>query len=203
MRKKIYDEAVKRIDGIREVTSRGSTKLNDLNQFMALNKRKGTGGLESLLPNMPQLHGTDYNNMVAMQRRLGPAERIQGSGASSDRDVSLFMGGLPSVEQGGNTNKAITQDFQRQYDYALNKQTFLTDYLQKNGHLNGADEQWTSMNQPKDNGQNNIMPPDEKMPTGQKFDAMPRPDRYKGKTMRDDSTGKRYQSNGLQWKEVR
>ena len=58
---------------------------------------------------------------------------------------------------------------------------------------------------PKDSS---ILPRDAKMPsapmpTGQKFDAMPRPDRYKGKTMRDDSTGKRYQSNGLQWKEVR
>lgn len=35
------------------------------------------------------------------------------------------------------------------------------------------------------------------------FDAMPKPNQYKGKIIRDNVTGKRYQSNGLQWKEVK
>lgn len=35
------------------------------------------------------------------------------------------------------------------------------------------------------------------------FDSMPKPSQYKGKIIRDDVTGKRYQSNGLQWKEVK
>jgi hypothetical protein len=143
MRMKIYTDASKRIDGLREVTSKGKTILNDLDRFGELNRNTATGGLlGNLFQDTPYLHSDDFNEMRAIQSRLGPSQRVQGSGASSDRDVSLFMSGLPNVGQDGNVNKAIREQYQRQYDYALKKQTFLQDYLQKYGHLNGADEQW-------------------------------------------------------------
>jgi hypothetical protein len=145
MRMNIYKDASKRVDGLREVTAKGKTILNDLDRFGQLNRQTSTGGiLGNLFQDTPYLHSDDFNEMRAIQSRLGPSQRIQGSGASSDRDVSLFMSGLPNVGQGGNTNKNIREQYQRQYDYALKKQTFLQDYLQKNGHLNGADEAWES-----------------------------------------------------------
>lgn len=35
------------------------------------------------------------------------------------------------------------------------------------------------------------------------FDTMPKPNQYRGKIIRDDTTGKRYKSDGMQWKEVK
>ena len=142
MKKKLFEEGQKRIDALREVTAKGASTLSDLNQFGAYNRQTSTGGIPSMFADTPWLHSDDFNNMRSIQSRLGPAQRIQGSGSSSDRDVQLFMAGLPNTGNAGDVNKRIRADYQRQYDYALAKQTFLQNYLQNNGHLNGADQSW-------------------------------------------------------------
>jgi hypothetical protein len=64
-------------------------------------------------------------------------------------------------------------------------------------------EKYKSLNQDTLNG-SNIMPTNEVMPKAAKmFDELPKPNQFKGKIIRDDVTGKRFQSNGLQWKEVK
>jgi hypothetical protein len=52
---------------------------------------------------------------------------------------------------------------------------------------------------------NAILSMGSKMPekTSQVFNDLPKPNQFKGKIIRDDVTGKRFQSNGLQWKEVK
>jgi hypothetical protein len=52
---------------------------------------------------------------------------------------------------------------------------------------------------------NAILSRGSKMPekTSQVFNDLPKPNQFKGKIIRDDVTGKRFQSNGLQWKEVK
>ena len=143
MRNEQYKAGQKRIDSLRELTAKGEQVMSDLNHFGALNRQTSTGsGWESIMPNTPQLHGGDINEMASIQSRLGPAQRIQGSGSSSDRDVSLFMRGLPSTTNPGPTNAAIRADYERQYNNALLKQTYLERYLNSYGHLNGADENW-------------------------------------------------------------
>ena len=150
MKKKIYDESVKRLDALREVTAKGSSVLNDLNQFGELNRKTSTGSMwDSMTSNVPSIHSDDFNTMNAIQSRLGPAQRIQGSGSSSDRDVKLFMAGLPSTNNRGNTNRDIREQYQKDYNYALEKQTFLENYLNQHGHLNGADQQWQASRQVK------------------------------------------------------
>lgn len=143
MRQKVYEDAQKRIDKLREVTAKGETVLSELDQFGNLNRKTSTGGAwEKYGPSWGALHSNDITEMNSIQSRLGPQQRIQGSGSSSDRDVSLFMRGLPSIENKGQVNKGIRQDYERQYKNALVKQTFLENYLNKNGHLMGADETW-------------------------------------------------------------
>ena len=81
-----------------------------------LNRATGTGSLyDAIFTETPQLHGAAHNEMTAIQSRLGPSQRIQGSGSSSDRDVSLFMRGLPNTNNPGPVNKAIREDYERQY----------------------------------------------------------------------------------------
>ena len=143
MRNEQYKAGQKRIDSLRELTAKGEGVLSELNNFGRLNRQTETGsGWESFMPNTPQLHGSDINEMNAIQSRLGPAQRIQGSGSSSDRDVQLFMGGLPSINKPGPANAAIRADYDRQYKNSLLKQTYLEKYLNTYGHLNGADENW-------------------------------------------------------------
>jgi hypothetical protein len=144
MRQQVYKESQKRIDALRDITAKGENVLSDLERFGQLNRDTSTGGgWETLAPQWGFLHGNDINEMNSIQSRLGPAQRIQGSGSSSDRDVSLFMRGLPNTSNPGNVNKAIREDYQRQYNNAQLKQTFLENYLGQYGHLQGADEAWT------------------------------------------------------------
>ena len=153
MKMKIYNEAVKRIDSVRAVTDKGRGVLDGLNQFVDLNKKSRTGGLwEAVAPGAPIFHGEDENAMKAITNRIAPSMRVEGSGTTSDRDIALMLSGLPSIEQRGSVNQQIRDQYQTSYDKALRKQTFLSDYLNKNGHLNGADEAWSQMNdtaQPK------------------------------------------------------
>jgi hypothetical protein len=143
MRQKVYDQSQKRIQSIRDAAYQAENVLTDLNRFGELNRATGTGSLyDAILTETPQLHGAAHNEMTAIQSRLGPAQRIQGSGSSSDRDVKLFMTGLPSVNQKGDVNKNIRVDFEKKYNYAVGKATFLEDYLNQYGHLNGADREW-------------------------------------------------------------
>lgn len=138
-----YKEAQKRIKELDDQISPAASTLSDLNTFGRYNRNTSTGGiLSAVLPNSGWMRSDDINAMNSITSRLAPSARPAGSGSSSDRDVSLFLQSLPSVEQGGNANKQIRQNFQKSYDYALAKKTAMQDYLTKNGHLIGFDSQW-------------------------------------------------------------
>ena len=141
------EAARRRLEKIDEVLTKGQTVLTDLNRFGEINRRETTGGLvEQFTPEWSVLHGSDINEMRSIQKSLGPRQRVEGSGSSSDRDISLYLSSLPSVENKGNTNKNIRAAYQKQYDYALAKKTFLEEYLSANGHLRGADVAWDKNN---------------------------------------------------------
>ena len=84
--------------------------------------------------------------MSSIQSRLAPAQRVEGSGASSDRDVSMFLRGLPSIENYGNTNKGIREDFERKYNLAIEKANAMKSYLDAKGNLADFDSQWAQRN---------------------------------------------------------
>lgn len=144
---KLYQEGRKRLAELHGQIAQSQQTLDDLNEFGELNRRSRTGGfIDNILPGTPMLHGEDENRMQAIQSRLGPAQRPVGSGASSDTDVKLFLGGIPSITQKGNVNKGIREDFQRKFDYAVQKRNAMQQYLNKHGNLNGFDEQWEQRN---------------------------------------------------------
>jgi hypothetical protein len=141
------EAARRRIDAINEVLTKGQDVLSQLNRFGEINRREYTGGLtEALTPEWSILHGSDINEMRKIQQYLGPKQRTEGSGSSSDRDVSLYLNALPSADNTGSTNKNIRANYQKQYDYSLAKKSFLEEYLSANGHLRGADSAWDKNN---------------------------------------------------------
>ena len=160
MKQKVYEDSQRRINALRDVINKGEPILNDLNRFGQLNRESSTGSLWQNLTNSPLFHNAQTNEMNKIQARIAPSQRIQGSGSSSDIDVALMMKGLPSTSDTGNVNKAVREDYQRQYNYALAKSTFLEDYLNKHGHLNGADKAWmTEKNKYLDLKNNNALKP--------------------------------------------
>lgn len=138
------EQAQKRIDGIRQMTTKGEDILTELDRFGQLNRTVSTGSAwENLTPSWKLLHGAEINEMRKIQEKLGPMQRTAGSGSSSDRDVQLYLNSLPSVEDKGNVNKNIREGYKKQYEYATGKATFLENYLSEYGHLRGADTAWS------------------------------------------------------------
>ena len=157
---KLYEEGRKRIADLNSEISKSGPVMDDLNKFGQLNRQSRTGGVwENVLPNWRLLHGDDENQMNAIQSRLGPAQRPEGSGASSDTDVRLFMGGLPSITQKGPVNKSIREDFERKYKYAVEKRNAMQQYLNKYGNLNGFDDSWKPKENKKPAGKSKMTSP--------------------------------------------
>lgn len=143
---KIYQEGRKRLADLDIEISRAEPTVNALERFGQLNRQSKTGGVwESFLPSVPFLHGQDENEMFSIQAGLGPSQRIEGSGTSTDRDVNLFLAGLPRVENKGPVNKNIRTNFKNKYDYAVKKRSAMQVHLDKYGHLNGFDSEWAGL----------------------------------------------------------
>lgn len=143
LRMKQYANGEKRIAELSGEISTAAPTMSDLNRFIELNKKTATGsGMETMLPDWKMLHGNDINEMRKIQQRLAPNQRGAGSGSSSDTDVRMYLNSLPSADDKGGVNKSIVDDFSRRYNYGVAKKQFLENYLQNNGHLNGADNQW-------------------------------------------------------------
>jgi hypothetical protein len=141
---KLYQEGRKRLAELDAEVSKGSGMMADLDRFGYLNRRSATGGVwENVLPSVNFLHGADENEMNAIQSRLGPGQRIEGSGASSDRDVSLFMSGIPNIQQTGPVNAAIRRQFEKKYKEAIDKRNAMRQHLNQHGNLNDFDAAWT------------------------------------------------------------
>jgi hypothetical protein len=140
-----YKQDRKRIDDLSAAIDSAAPTLNDLERFGHLNREASTGGFwNNVLPNVSLLHGSEHDEMRSIQNRLGPSQRVPGSGASSDRDVSLFLSGVPSTTQEGPVNKNIRQNFINNYNYAVEKKNAMEAYLRQNGSLMGFDETWAS-----------------------------------------------------------
>lgn len=139
----MYEEGRKRLTDLQlNIANAGST-LGDLNEFGRLNRDNSTGSLwQQLTPDKAVFRSGPSMEMAAIQSRLAPAQREEGSGASSDRDVSMFLRGLPSLENKGPTNRGIREDFERKYNSAIEKSAAMEAYLQQNGNLIGFDGVW-------------------------------------------------------------
>ena len=96
---------------------------------------------------MPEsLRGADEKVMQSITSDLAPKKRIAGSGTTSDKDISLYLQSLPSIEKGGDVNQQIREGYRKQYEKANAKLQFMQNYFDQYGHLNGADAIWQQQN---------------------------------------------------------
>ena len=138
-----YDEGRKRLAGLDSTISSGQQTMSDLNEFMRLNRESSTGSVwQQITPDKQMFRNRQSMEMAAIQSRLGPSQRVVGSGSSSDRDVSLFLRGIPSTENYGSVNQGIHEDYDRKYKYAVEKRAAMQGHLDKFGNLGGFDTAW-------------------------------------------------------------
>lgn len=118
-------------------------------QFVELNRKQGSGQIWAI-PGAPQVMGVfdpEISRMNALTARMAPQQRVEGSGTTSDRDLSLYLQAVPSMSKPGDANSAIAmqarKDAQRRIEYAQ----FLDRYARENGSLLGSDEAWRKTGQ--------------------------------------------------------
>ena len=149
IKKDMYEEGRKRLAALQSNIADSSSTMDDLNEFGRLNRENSTGSIwQQLTPDKSIFRSGPSMEMAAIQSRLAPAQRQVGSGASSDRDVSLYLRGLPSLENEGPTNKGIRDDYERKYKTAIEKATAMQRYLDANGNLTDFDSLWAQRNNP-------------------------------------------------------
>lgn len=140
---RMYNEGQKRLAELQaQIASAGST-MSDLERFGELNRRSSTGSWwQQLTPDKPMFRSDDSMQMAAIAARLAPNQRPSGAGATSDRDIALYLKGLPSIENEGPVNKGIREDFRKNYEGAIEKATAMKAHLEKYGNLSDFDSLW-------------------------------------------------------------
>lgn len=151
------EAAQKKLEASYEVLNKGAQNLSLLNKFVDLNTKSRTGAIHeglmsSLFPD--SFRGDDEKVMQSITAEIAPNKRVEGSGTTSDKDISLYLQSLPNISQGGEANRKIRDTYQQQYDRAKAKVDFLQKWYDQNGNLNGAESVWSSKNPPTQAGGN-------------------------------------------------
>ena len=118
----------------------------DLERYRALNRENPTGALGQIIGqslDQPQYAAdVGIDEMLSLEQKLAPRQRVQGSGTTSDRDIMLFRGALPSIRRVGNSNANIIRGLLREADEAQAYAEFLDWYWPQAGTTSGAQEAW-------------------------------------------------------------
>lgn len=112
------------------------------NIFSDLNEKSGTGFINKI-PFVSEVRGAIDPNiaqMDALTSRMAPAQRVPGSGTTSDRDLALYLKAVPNIDRPGPANAAIAKDMSATAVRRTARAAFLDRYAQTHGTLMGADK---------------------------------------------------------------
>jgi hypothetical protein len=134
--------ARKKIDANAAVVTQGEALQRSFDEFSDLNRKNATGEFYSdFLPQF--LQGAPEQRMTSIVSKLAPGMRIEGSGTTSDRDISMYIKSLPNVGSKGSVNQATIDSFNKDLARSKAKLQFLNEYYNTYGHLDGADTVWS------------------------------------------------------------
>lgn len=149
--RKLATREMMALDDARAAARQADEAARTAEQFVEINRRQNTGGLWGL-PMVGKVVGAfdpEVNQLNALAARMAPQQRVPGSGATSDRDLSLYLQAVPGIEKPGPANSAIARqaraDAERRGQYAQ----FLDRYVQQTGTLIGAEEAWANQQRQK------------------------------------------------------
>lgn len=148
------DYARKKLDANASVVQQGRDILNKMEEFGGLNRQTDTGEWYTSFQPFDFMKGSDEQRMEAITSKIAPGMRIEGSGTTSDRDISMYIKSVPNIKTKGEVNRATREEFQRDFERSQAKLQFLNNYYNTYGHLDGADAIWS-----KDYAKNYATPP--------------------------------------------
>lgn len=132
---------------MREAANRTQNFSNMAQQFMALNRQTGTGpgrvfGLGELLPSKTS---ANLQAMQSIASRAAPSMRVPGSGATSDKDMALYLASFPKITNWGGSNQQIARELAKDAERSAARAAYNEKWVQTTGSLDGADaafERW-------------------------------------------------------------
>lgn len=135
----------KAIGAARESAQAAAASANDAEEFLKLNREAGTGqgwGIP-FASEFRAAFDPKFAGMQSITNRMAPQQRVAGSGASSDKDVSMFRRAVPNPDYTGPTNTMIAKRLQSDAKRAAGYSAFMERWAQERGNLLGAQEAWT------------------------------------------------------------
>lgn len=127
----------------REMADQAASMLPDLQRFQELNRVQETGSIPQRLGGwfgIPQLFpDTEEDEMRAITDRLAPRMRQPGSGASSDRDVRMFVSALPNLTRGGRANDQVIASLRQNAGLQQQYAAYVDRFAQEHGGTSGMD----------------------------------------------------------------
>ena len=149
---KVGSQDAASISDMRAAAARSQNFATMADQFMGLNQQTGTGparsfGLGEILPSKTS---ANLQAMKAIASRAAPSMRVPGSGATSDKDMALYMASFPKVTNWGGSNAEVTRGLKEDAAKTAARAAWAEKWAQTSGTLTGADpafETWWSSRQ--------------------------------------------------------
>lgn len=131
------------ISGVGEGVRTLRTMLPDLERMVSASEQFGTGATGNMklwagqwadALGVDGVENLGEGELIrAIQNRLAPQMRATGSGASSDRDVQMFLTSLPNLMQTPGGNRLIAQNFRRILERKQAEERIMRQHYRENG----------------------------------------------------------------------
>lgn len=141
----------KALQSLRDDASTGLSTAQAAERFIGLNEDTGTGGLRAM-PLAPWGNTTwgdvvksgdpNWGEMKSISASVAPSMRPPGSGATSDKDMAIYMSSFPSVKTLGPANQKIAKRLQDESDQKAARSAFMDEWFARRGNLLGAEQQF-------------------------------------------------------------
>lgn len=131
-----------------ESAASGQRELAQVGNFQELNRTHSSGGLYGLpwlgerLVAVQAPFDPALAQMQAITAQMTPAQRVPGSGSTSDFEQRLFGQAVPSVRQPRAANDAMINNARDEVMRRQARSAFFDQYAQQNGNLIGAEAQF-------------------------------------------------------------
>jgi hypothetical protein len=139
-KRNLYQQADKKLNEMDEASSTARNMARDMQRFLQLQQQVNMQG--PVAGRVPAF-SSEAQEMDAITDKITPQMRQPGSGATSNFDAKMFRNSTVGRTKNEQANEAIGQAVILQSQNISDRAQFMRDYLTVNGHLDGADRQWS------------------------------------------------------------
>ena len=136
---------VERLETLNSAADTDASTVAELGLFAQLNTQEsgtGPGSLGTMgVGNFRPFQNDQAQQMEQIIARLTPAQRVPGSGATSDFDARMFQAALPGLNRSPGANNNIIEAYRRRAQMSAER-AMVADAWLESGSLQGFDTAW-------------------------------------------------------------